>query len=263
VTKALRLTQSEWVAVINDDCVLEPDALAELLAAGRSDESVGAVAGTVRFSARPDLINSAGIEVDELGVAWERNLGYADTDEAVTEIFGASGVLALYRRTMLDEVGGFDESFFAYLEDADLAWRARMAGWRCLYAPGARALHRHSAVLGHGSPSKHYLVGRNRVRMLAKNATTAQLCRRAAQIVIYDAAYILAVALRGRSLAPLRGRVRGLREWRTYREEGKARRNTVKLSASPGLRGALARDRAYRLVGAAGLHESKRETLPQ
>src|SRR5204862_527470 len=83
---------------------------------------------------------------------------------------GASAALALHRRAMLDAIGGLDASFFAYLEDADLAWRARMAGWRCVLAPRAIALHRHSPTLGHGSNAKHLLVGRNRVRMLAKNA---------------------------------------------------------------------------------------------
>ena len=116
----------------------------------------------------------------------------------------------LYRREMLDSLGGLDRSFFAYLEDADLAWRARMAGWRCVLAPRAVALHRHSATLGHGSRAKHVLVGRNRVRMLAKNATARQLRRRLVGIVVYDLLYVAHEAVRGRTLAPLAGRLRGL-----------------------------------------------------
>jgi GT2 family glycosyltransferase len=71
---------------------------------------------------------------------------------------------------MLDEVGLFDERFFAYLEDVDLAWRAQRAGWRCLYVPAARALHRTSATSGEGSAMKYRLLGRNKVWLAAKNA---------------------------------------------------------------------------------------------
>src|SRR5262249_58971225 len=115
------------------------------------------------------MINSAGLEIDELGVARERRLGepVAAIDGETVEVFGASATLALYRRAMLDSLGGLDASFFAYLEDADLAWRARMAGWRCLLAPRAVALHRHSATLGHGSSAKHPPGGRNPVPVVA------------------------------------------------------------------------------------------------
>jgi GT2 family glycosyltransferase len=145
---------------------------------------------------------------------------------------------------MLDALGGLDPSFFAYLEDADLAWRARMSGWRCLLAPKAVALHHHSTTLGHGSPAKHLLVGRNRVRMLAKNASRRQL-RGLGRILGYDVAYVAYVAATGRTLAPLTGRLRGLAEWRAYRAAGRPGRCDLALPPSPGLRAALRRNRAY------------------
>src|SRR5262249_31708414 len=158
-------------------CTVEPSALSELLAAAEARPDVGSVAAQVRFAGDLGTINSAGIEIDELGVARERMLGerIADVDPDVVEVFGASATLALYRQAMLESVGGFDVSFFAYLEDADLAWRARMAGWTCVLAPYAIGIHRHSATLGHGSNAKYRHVGRNRVRMLAKNAAGRQL----------------------------------------------------------------------------------------
>jgi GT2 family glycosyltransferase len=237
----------EWIALLNDDCVVEVDSISQLLAAAQGDDRVGAVAAHIRFARRPGVVNSAGLELDALGVAYERLLGDAvgGRAERAAEVFGASGTFALYRRAMLDDVGGFDESFFAYLEDADLAWRARMRGWRCLYAPGAIALHAHSPTLGHGSPGKHYLVGRNRVRMLAKNATTGQLIRRGAAIVAYDCAYVAAAAIGSRSFAPLRGRLRGLREWRAYRALGAGYRRPVALASPRGVREALRRNRIY------------------
>jgi GT2 family glycosyltransferase len=240
---------------VNDDCTLHPDALAELLAAGSSAPDIGSVAAQVRFAGRGDMINSAGIEIDALGVARERRLGEpADAVETeVADVFGASATLALYRRAMLDSLGGLDASFFAYLEDADLAWRARMAGWRCVLAPRAVAFHRHSTTLGHGSRAKAALVGRNRVRMLAKNATTSQLRRRLVGIVVYDLLYVAHAAVRGRSLAPLAGRLRGVCEWRTYRALGGSARRETRLPPSPGVREALRRNRVYRApTGVAG-----------
>lgn len=108
-----------------------------MLSAGEEGEDIGSVAAQVRFAERVDMINSAGIEVDELGIAYERLLGEpaAASEADVVDVFGASGGAGLFRRAKLDAVDEFDESFFAYLEDADLAWRARMQGWRSVYRP--------------------------------------------------------------------------------------------------------------------------------
>jgi GT2 family glycosyltransferase len=237
----------EWIALVNDDCLLEPQALAELLLAATGNADVGSVAAQVRFAERPDVVNSTGLEVDALGIARERRLGdpvsAVETDPI--EVFGASGTLALYRRSMLDELGGFDTSFFAYLEDADLAWRARMAGWRCVFAPRAIAFHGHSSTLRHGSDAKHVLVGRNRVRMLAKNASAQMLRRSAFRIAIYDLLYVAYVALTSKTAAPLRGRLQGIAEWRAYRAAGREQRRSIELSPSTGFRGALGRNRVY------------------
>jgi GT2 family glycosyltransferase len=227
------LTQATgaWIALINDDCVVEPNAIAEMLAASASASDVGSVAAQILFADGSETINSAGIEVDVLGIAHERLLW---------EPAGSGG-----------NVGGFDESFFAYLEDADLAWRAQMRGWRCIYAPRAVVRHKHSSILAHQSAQKYYLVGRNRLRMLAKNAMSSELLRRGWAMLVYDLAYSMFALAESRSLAPLRGRFSGMREWRSYRDAGHPYRSTISLARSPGFRGALRRDRAYgRATGA-------------
>jgi GT2 family glycosyltransferase len=248
VAAGLADAHGEWIALVNDDCTVEPDALTELLAAAAGRPDVGSVAAQVRFAGDEATINSAGLEIDELGVARERRLGepVAEIDDEVVAVFGASAALALYRRAMLDAVGGLDTSFFAYLEDADLAWRARMAGWSCVLAPRAIGIHRHSATLGHGSKAKHLLVGRNRVRMLAKNASGRQLRRRLPAIVAYDLLYVAHAAVADRTLAPLDGRLRGIGDWRSYRRAGRARRREIELSPAPGVRAARRRTRVYR-----------------
>jgi GT2 family glycosyltransferase len=236
-----------WVLLLNDDVFLEPDALAWMLEAASSAPDVGAVAPQIRFERSRNVINSAGIDVDRLGVASERLVGAPVTAAGERrDVFGASGAAALYRLQLLRDVGGIDARFFAYYEDADLAWRARMLGWRCVYEPAAIAYHLHSATLGHESPGKHYLVGRNRVRMLAKNATGAHLLRFGPAIVAYDVAYVVFVAATSRTLAPVRGRLRGLLEWRTFRRAGAASRRAADLDAGGGIRHALERRRAYR-----------------
>jgi GT2 family glycosyltransferase len=247
VTAGLSRAHGEWVALVNDDCVVEPSAIAEMVAAGAEGDDIGSVAAQILFADQRNTINSAGIEVDELGIAHERLLGEESgargTDRV--EVFGACAAAALYRRAMLDEIGGFDESFFAYLEDADLAWRARMAGWRCVYACGAVVRHHHSSSLGHRTGDKYYLVGRNRVRMLAKNAARSQLLLSLPRMVLYDSAYICYAAASSRTLKPLFGRVSGLREWHRYRAAGTRWRRPLPLASSDGLRGALRRDRLY------------------
>ena len=253
VAAGLARARGDWIALVNDDCTLEPGALAALLAAAEGRPDVGSVAAQVRFAGDGGTINSAGIEIDELGVARERRLGEPVTaiDAEAVEVFGASATLALYRRAMLDAVGGLDVSFFAYLEDADLAWRARMAGWTCVLAPGAIGVHHHSATLGHGSKAKHLHVGRNRVRMLAKNASGRQLRRKLPAIVAYDLLYVAGAAVADRTLAPLVGRLQGVGDWRAYRREGRSQRREIELSRAPGVRAARRRTRVYRTAAGA------------
>ena len=85
------------------------------------------------------------------------------------EVLSPDGCAALYRRKLLTQVGGFDESFFAYGEDADLGLRARWLGWKCLYVPRAVVHHHHSSTLGPYSDQKVYWVERNRLWLAVKN----------------------------------------------------------------------------------------------
>jgi len=244
VNEGLRRSSGEWVLLLNNDATVELGAVRALLAAAAGRPDVGSLAAQMRF-ARGGEINSAGLGVDRLGTAFDRHIGLAPerSDAGVTEVFGASAGAALMRRAMLDEIGGFDGSFFMYLDDVDVAWRARMRGWGALYVPGAVVHHHHSASSVHGSPFKHEHVGRNRVRLLAKHMPAGQLWRYGLSIVAYDVAYVAYVGVKDRTLAPLRGRLSGLREWRRYRAAGRVGRRAVALAPAQGSRGALARRR--------------------
>jgi GT2 family glycosyltransferase len=239
--EGVRQTSGEWILFLNDDAEIERNAVEAMLAAAHGHERVGSVAAKLLF-ANSNRINSAGLGVDRLGIGYDRHVGRpasAGETEPV-EIFGASAGCALMRRSMLVDIGGIDETFFMYLEDLDVAWRARAHNWCSLYVPQAVARHHHSLTSRHGSDFKYFHVGLNRVRALAKNASTSHLMRYALPMIVYDLAYVAFVAVTDRSLAPLRGRLRGLREWRTYRSVPSVR-DSSGLEPVRGFRAALSR----------------------
>ena len=260
VNEGVHRSTADWILVLNNDVTLRAGSLAAMLRAAETGPDVGAVAPQMRFARRPELLNGAGLDVDRLGVAFDRLLGTPSDDggDEPEEVFGASGGAALLSRRMFEDLGGFDTTFFLFLEDVDLAWRARMGGWRSLYAPSAVVEHHHSAAAGHGSDSKLFLTGRNRVRLLAKNMPARELATRAPWLIAYDLAYSLYGLVVLRSGAPIRGRMAGLRQWRRYRLAGAPGRRSVRLAPVRGLRGALDRNRAWRR-GSAALAEPRRD----
>jgi GT2 family glycosyltransferase len=138
---------SDYVLVLNPDVSLDPDYIAEIVAIMERDPRIGSATGMLVRSDRPDTMDSAGLVLRS-----DRNAADLATGEPAAdwtsprEIFGVSGAAAVYRRAMIEDVsdGGqfFDEDFFAYKEDVDVAWRARHLGWTAVYVPSARAVHR-------------------------------------------------------------------------------------------------------------------------
>ncbi|MBN1954760.1 MAG: glycosyltransferase family 2 protein [Anaerolineae bacterium] len=209
--QAIRASRSEFVVLLNNDTEVEPGWLAALVRAATDDERVGICASKMLFAHRRNVINSAGILVDRAGIAWDRQGGQIDNpqEREWEPVFGACAGAALYRRAMLDEIGLFDEDFFAYLEDADLAWRAQWAGWQARYVPQARVYHHHSGTAREGSPFKNHLLGRNKIWMIAKNYPL--LPWYLPVIVSYDVAAVAYTLLRNRDASPLQGRLASLR----------------------------------------------------
>ena len=204
---------SRFVVTLNNDTEVAPRWLASLVAAMESASEVGMCASAMLFAHRPEMINSAGIAVDRAGIAWDRLGGapLAALGDAPVEVFGPCAGAALYRRAMLEEVGLFDEDFFAYMEDVDLAWRARVAGWRCLFVPQARLLHHHSATGKEGSPFKSFHLGRNKVWLLLKNYPVRELWHHVPLVLLYDLVAVLYALLARLDVHALRGRLAGWR----------------------------------------------------
>ena len=151
--QAIAASGSDWVLVLNPDVVLQPRFIEQLLESGQIDDRVGTICGRL-LAAGPDLkppeeplIDSAGIYFTPAMRHFDR--GWHEPDDGrfrqMEYVFGASAAAALYRRDMITDVSDrddfFDPDFFAYREDADVAWRAQLLGWRCLYVPDAAAYH--------------------------------------------------------------------------------------------------------------------------
>jgi GT2 family glycosyltransferase len=219
---AIRQSDARYIVALNNDAIPEEQWLAELISSLKSAHpAVGMVASTMLFDRRPDYVASAGISIHRDGVALDRGMGMraADLEGAGTRpVFGPSAGAAIYKSAMLRDVGLFDERFFSYLEDADLAWRARSRGWRALHNPHAKVLHIYSATGGQNSPFKTTLVSRNRVWLLYKNMPEVLLRRYWPLVLRYD---ILAAAssLVNGNRHLLRGRLQALHELAQFTED--------------------------------------------
>ncbi|MGB7993069.1 glycosyltransferase family 2 protein, partial [Methanoregula sp.] len=165
----IHAAQGEFIFTLNNDTVADPHMLEEIVKPMQADLTVG-MCGTKMVL--PDgRIDSTGMCLSRSGAAWGRGIyesdnGHYDTAE---EIFGPCAGAALYRRSMLDQIGLFDEDFFAYHEDIDLAFRGRLAGWTCRYVPTARVVHVHGGTAEFGSDISVYYGNRNLGWYVVKN----------------------------------------------------------------------------------------------
>ena len=159
----------EFILTLNNDTIISTDFIKELAEPMVSDTSVGMCASKMIF---PDgRINSTAICISRSGAAWDRGMGEPDRGQydVGEEVFGPCAGAALYRRSMLDSIGLFDEDFFLYMEDVDLAFRARLSGWKCLYTPAARVTHFHGGSTEPGSDLSVYFGNRNLLWYTVKN----------------------------------------------------------------------------------------------
>ena len=151
--QAIRASTGEWVLCLNPDVVLSPDFVSQLVAAGEAHPRRRQLCGKLlRWD--PAAEQHKTNIIDSTGIYFTRNMRHLDrgaeeTDngqyDRVQYVFGASGAAAMFRREFIEAVSVegqfFDEEFFAFREDGDLAWRAQVMGWKCLYTPAAVAWH--------------------------------------------------------------------------------------------------------------------------
>jgi GT2 family glycosyltransferase len=160
----------QYIALLNNDTKADPDWLSSLVNATASGSQVGMWASKILSYDAPTVIDNTGLLLYWDGLA--RGRGRLEVDrgqfDQQQEVLFPSGCAGLYRKSMLDEIGSFDEEFFAYADDVDLGLRGRLAGWDCVYVPGAVVYHKYSSSSSAYSPMKAFLVERNRIWVLLK-----------------------------------------------------------------------------------------------
>src|SRR3989344_1588161 len=175
---ALKHSRGDYVLVLNDDTIMDREFIRTLVEALETDKTLGSVSGKLlhydySIDSRTKILDSTGIEMYKTRKVidrgqWEKDRHQYDAD---TEIFGASGAAALYRRQALEEVklpkldGSFeyfDEDFIAYKDDIDLSWRLLLYGYRCRYVP--RAVVYHGRTIGRSWPTRVINFILNRMR---------------------------------------------------------------------------------------------------
>jgi len=199
INAGIEHAKGKYILTLNNDTQADTNFVERLAEAMDSDKSVGMCASKMLF---PDgRINSTGICLSRSGAAWDRGMFEDDEGqyEELEEVFGPCAGAALYRKEMLDEIGLFDEDFFLYMEDVDLAFRARLAGWRCVYVPGAVVYHFHGGTAGFGSDLAVYYGNRNIVWYTLKNFPTRILITSIPWIVGRNLVVIPYYMLKGQS----------------------------------------------------------------
>jgi GT2 family glycosyltransferase len=168
--QGITAARGEFIALLNNDAEAEPGWLAALLRACSKSPDVGMAASKVLVWEDPTRIDKVGHLIFPDGQNRGRGSGALDRGQfdGDAEVLWPDGCAAMYRKSMLDAIGGFDEDFFAYGDDAELGLRARIAGWRCAYAPDAVVRHHRGSTMGKGSAARLELIERNRVLLALK-----------------------------------------------------------------------------------------------
>src|ERR1700689_4118362 len=184
--QAITLAGGDWILTLNPDVLLLPNFIQALVEAGNVDPKTGTVCGKL-LTIRPSFDLPDKQLVDSTGIYFTPMLRHLDRGSQEVDnghylnfeyVFGATAAAALYRRQMIEDIAidneFFDPDFFVYREDADVAWRAQLMGWRCLYTPLARGYHVRNVLPGNRRalpPEINMHSVKNRFLMRVKNMT--------------------------------------------------------------------------------------------
>jgi GT2 family glycosyltransferase len=212
--QAIHTSSGEWVLTLNPDVLLLPNFIQALVEAGQFDSKVGTVCGklltilaTFDLPDKP-LVDSTGIYFTPMLRHLDRGSQEVDNGHYLKHeyVFGATAAAALYRREMIDDISigeeFFDPDFFVYREDADVAWRAQLLGWKCIYSPNARGYHVRKVLPGNRRalpPGINMHSVKNRFLMRIKNMTGDLYKRNWLSITTRDIVVISCCLLRERS----------------------------------------------------------------
>jgi GT2 family glycosyltransferase len=209
------ITDAPIIATLNNDTEADPRWLEALHAALMAHPEAGSAASKLLLFDRRDVIHSAGDFYRLDGIPGNRGVWQPDNGTYARQelVFGACAGAAAYRREMLEDVGLFEDSFFMYCEDVDLAFRGQLLGYRCVYVPTAVVYHMLSAT--GGGPIASYYCGRNFLRVIARDMPGPLLRRFWPRVLLAQlriAAQSLWHVREPAARARLRGQLDGVRE---------------------------------------------------
>ncbi len=204
----IRAAQGDILVLLNNDTEAEPTWLEQLVAALDRHPEAGSAASRMMLYSDRGKVHSAGDLYRRNGLPDSRGVWqpYGPPWDEECYVFGGCGGAVAFRRSVLDDIGLFDERFFMYCEDVDLNWRAQLAGFKCIYAPAAVVYH-HLSATGGGTLASYY-VGRNTLWVIARNYPS-RLLRHNLGGILRAQARIAWEALRAWRGAAARARLRG------------------------------------------------------
>ena len=223
-------SNTPYVILLNNDTKVAPGFVSGLLRAIERDSKIFSVSASMRMWDDPELIDDAGDRYCALGWAYARGKGKpASQYRQAREVFSACGGAAIYRREILDEIGLFDEGHFAYLEDLDIGWRARIHGYHNYYEPAAEVIHYGSASTGSRyNEKKTVLAAANSVYVIGKNMPLLQWLLNLPFFVLGFFAKFLFFCRKGMGRLYLKGLADGFKK--LFSGEGRARKITFRFS---------------------------------
>lgn len=209
---------AEWVWFLNNDALPEPEALTALLAVATGSPRADLVGAKILQRAAPERLDSIGLAVDLAGGGM-RLIGHDEVDrgqyDRLSDPVAVTGCALLVSRRVGEQLGGFDETYFAYGEDADLCLRARAAGLRVAAAPHARVLHdRAPARRGRQSPDSLYYSVRNHLALLQRHSPAAAWQRKLQELRVMAASTAFALLAGGARRANLAAVRAGIADFR-------------------------------------------------
>lgn len=222
---------AEYVVLLNQDTVVEPDWLTHLVAAAEKDKTIGAVQARLMLWDKKDVVNSLGNEIHFLGFGYtsgyKKTYNLQLTTDNSPEITYASGAAVLHRASALRDIGLFDESLWMYHDDLDLGWRLWRAGWKSVLAPASVVYHKYEFSR---SITKYYYMERNRFLVLLENYSLRMLLFIAPAFLLMEFGLFLKAMISGWGRQKLRAYAFFLRPstWRLVVSQRRAKHKTFR-----------------------------------
>lgn len=205
VNAGIRACQGDYIALINNDTIVDKYFIEHLAKTLDERDELGSVGCKMLAYDNPEILDGVGDGYRRGGLPGR--IGHGEKDIGLFDkpryILGACGGAAMYKRSMFDDIGLFDDDYFAYLEDVDMALRAQSAGYKCLYVPEAKIYHLGCGTTGSGySPMVVSLSAQNNLNTIVKNIPLSLMIKFLPQILFWQAYYLAVVMIRGGQLIP-------------------------------------------------------------